>query len=111
MSGLRFLNDPLVSVSGQFPLNTCDFRLPDVSEPPSSAPLRPFSLRGLVDLGVPAAPTSLRYCPDRQVSVDRGTGLPRPPLAKLDWTTREQRDGDEGPSKDYHWETVPDDDD
>jgi hypothetical protein len=38
------------------------------------------------------------------------TGEPRPPLCKLDWTTRENKDGDEGPSKDYHWETVADDD-
>lgn len=111
MSGLRYLNDPLVSVSGQFPLNTCDFSPPEISEPPSPAPRRPLSLRWLVDLGVPAAPTTLRYCPDRQVSVDVVTGRPRPPLAKLEWTTREQKDGDEGPSKDYHWETVPDDDD
>jgi hypothetical protein len=29
---------------------------------------------------------------------------------KLDWTTVTHGDGDEGPDKDYAWETVPDDD-
>lgn len=111
MSSVRFLGDPLVSVSGQFPLNTCDFRRPAVSDPPSTPEVRPFALRWLIDLGVPAAPTSFRYCPDRQVSVDAITSEPRAPLCKLDWTTRESKDGDEGPSKDYHWETVPEDDD
>ncbi|MGH3695429.1 MAG: hypothetical protein ACRDRX_15810 [Pseudonocardiaceae bacterium] len=76
----------------------------------SCSPVRPFALRWLIELGVPAAPTSFRYCPVRQIAVDVVTGIPRPPLCKLDWTTRESKDGDEGPSKDYHWETVPDDD-
>jgi hypothetical protein len=67
-------------------------------------------LRWLIDLGVPSAPTSYRYCPVRQIAVDVVTGEPCPPLCKLDWTTRENKDGDEGPSKDYHRETVPDDD-
>ena len=111
MSGLRFLDDPLVSVSGQFPLNRCDFVPPSVSEQPSDPSVRPFSLRWLIDLGVPSAHTSYRYCPVRQIAVDVVTGEPRPPLCKQDWTTRENKDGDEGPSKDYHWETVPDDDD
>jgi hypothetical protein len=109
LSGLRYLNDPLVSVSGQFPLNSCDFAPPSVSEPPSEPSIRPFSLRWLIKLGVPKAPTSYRYCPERQIAVDVVTGEPRPPLCKLDWTTRENKDGDEGPSKDYHWEIVPDD--
>ena len=109
MLGPGFLDDPLVSVSGQFPLNTCDFDPPEVSEPPSPPELRPFSLRWLTDLGLPNTPTSYRYCPRRQVAVDVITGRPRPPMSKLDWTTRDTKDGDEGPSKDYHWETVPDD--
>ncbi len=110
MSGLRYLDDPLVSVSGQFPLNRCDFMPPSVSEPPSAAPIRPFALRWLIELGVPTASISFRYCPIRQIAVDVVTGVPRLPLCKLDWTTRESKDGDEGPSKDYHWEAVPDDD-
>jgi hypothetical protein len=28
--------------------------------------------------------------------------------AKLEWTTTTHLDGDEGPSKDYNWETIPD---
>ena len=111
MSGLRFLNDPLVSVSGQFPLNSCDFVPPESSAPPSEPAVRPFSLRWLIDLGVPnGGPTSYTYCPERQIAVDVISNQPRPPLCKQDWTTRESKDGDEGQSKDYHWETVPDDD-
>jgi hypothetical protein len=79
MSGLRYVDDPLVTVSGQFPLSRCDFTLPDCSEPPSGSATRPFALR--------------------------------PPVCKLDWTTIASKDGDEGQSKDYGWETVPDDDD
>lgn len=40
--------------------------------------------------------------------MDVVTGQPAPPVAKLEWTTISQKDGDEGPSKDYNWETVPD---
>lgn len=109
MSGLRYLDDPLVSVSGQFPLNHCDFTPPAESAPPSDAPIRPFSLRWLIDIGVPTAPASFRYCPTRQVAVDVVTGAPRPPVCKQEWTTIGSKDGDEGPSKDYGWETVADD--
>jgi hypothetical protein len=59
-------------------------------------------------MGVPSVPTSYRYCPCRQVAVDTVTGEPAPPRARLDWTTVSNKDGDEGPSKDYDWETVPD---
>ena len=110
MSGLRYVDDPLVTVSGRFPLSRCDFTLPDCSEPPSGAVTRPFALRWLSDIGVPVAPRSYRYCPIRQVAVDVATGELRPPLCKLDWTTIAHKDGDEGPSKDYAWEIVPDDD-
>ncbi|MGH3570124.1 MAG: hypothetical protein ACRDRH_29780 [Pseudonocardia sp.] len=109
MSGLRYLDDPLVSVSGQFPLNHCDFTPPPDSAPPSDPAIRPFSLRWLIDIGVPAVPTSFRYCPIRQVAVDVVTGVPRPPVCKQEWTTVAHKDGEEGPSKDYGWETVPDD--
>lgn len=108
--GLRYVDDPLVTVSGQFPLSRCEFSLPDRSEPPSDATTRPFVLRWLIDIGVPSAPTSYRYCPIRQVAVDVVTGEPRPPICKLDWTTIANKDGDEGASKDYGWETVSDDD-
>lgn len=108
LSGLRFLDDPLVSVSGQFPLNQCDFIPPSVSESPSEPSVRPYSLRWLVDLGLPAAPTSYRYCSVRQIAVDVVTGEPRPPLCKLDWTTREHKDGDEGPSTGKRFRTTTD---
>ncbi|OLT20421.1 hypothetical protein BJF78_35520 [Pseudonocardia sp. CNS-139] len=81
-----------------------------MSEAPSAPRVRPFALRWLVDIGVPSEPTSYRYDPVRQISVDVVTGLPRPPICKQEWTTIGNKDGDEGPSKDYGWETVPDDD-
>jgi putative ATP-grasp target RiPP len=59
-------------------------------------------------MGMPAAPTSYRYCPIRQVSVDVASGQPVVPASKLAWTTVSQKDGDEGPSKDYDWEVQPD---
>ncbi|WP_051581804.1 hypothetical protein [Pseudonocardia acaciae] len=111
MSGLRYLDDPLVTVSGQFPLNPVNFTCPLRSEPPSGRRTRPFALRWLVEIGVPTPSEEYRYCPVRQVAVHVRTGEPRPPVAKLDWTTVSSKDGDEGPSKDYDWEVVPDDDD
>jgi hypothetical protein len=45
MSGLRYVDDPLVTVSGQFPLSRCDFSLTDRSEAPSGVATRPFALR------------------------------------------------------------------
>jgi putative ATP-grasp target RiPP len=110
MSGPRFTDDPLVTVSGQFPLSPASFVRPPRGEPPSGPLTRPFALRWLVDLGVPTPSESYRYCPVRQVAVHVRTGEPRPPLAKLEWTTVGHKDGDEGPSKDYDWEVVPDDD-
>lgn len=109
MSGPRYVDDPLVTVSGQFPLSRCDFLLPERSEPPSGVTTRPYALRWLIDIGMPPPPKSYRYCPVRQVAVDVITGEPRPAVCKLDWTTISHKDGDEGPSKDYAWETVPDD--
>lgn len=106
----RYVDDPLVTISGQFPLSHCGFSVPDRSDPPSGAKTRPFALRWLIDIGVPSTPRSYRYCPKLQVSVDSATGEPRPPECKQDWTTIATKDGDEGPSKDYGWETVPDDD-
>jgi putative ATP-grasp target RiPP len=107
-SEIRFMDDPLVSVSAQFPLTPPGFSAPECSESPSGPLTRPFGLRWLIHMGVPATPTSYRYCPIRQVAVDAVTGEPLPPRLGVDWTTIQQKDGDEGPSKDYGWETVPD---
>lgn len=108
VSGLRFVDDPLVTVSGQFPLSPAEFSAPERSECPSGPQTRPFALRWLVEMGLPSVLTSYRYCPLRQVAVDAVTGEPRPLRGKVDWTTIAEKDGDEGPSKDYGWETVPD---
>lgn len=108
MPGMRFLDDPLVSVSAQFPLSPSGFTMPQQSESPSSPQTRPFGLRWLTSVGVPTTPTSYRYCPVHQVAVDINTGEPLPPRLKQEWTTIAHKDGDEGPSKDYGWETIPD---
>lgn len=104
----KFANDPLVSVSGQFPLGCLDTAPPHASEPPSGVATRPFGLRWVQDVGLPAVPSFFRYCPQRQVAVDAVTGDPIPPSMAVEWTTQSNLDGDEGPSKDYGWETVPD---
>jgi putative ATP-grasp target RiPP len=49
--------------------------------------IRPWGLRWLTEMGMPAAPASYRYCPIRQVSVDAVTGQPVAPAAKVAWTT------------------------
>ncbi|MGH3908634.1 MAG: putative ATP-grasp-modified RiPP [Pseudonocardiaceae bacterium] len=108
VSSSRFADDPLASVSAQFPLTPPGFTVPEHSESPSSPETRPFGLRWLVTMGVPTTPTSYRYCPTRQLAVDAVTGVPLPPRLAQEWTTIQQKDGDEGPSKDYGWETVPD---
>jgi hypothetical protein len=94
VSGLRFMDDPLVTVSGQFPLSPAEFSVPESSECPSGPQTRPFALRWLVEMGLPSVPTSYRYCPLRQVAVDAVTGEPRPPLCKVDWTTIAHKDND-----------------
>lgn len=108
MSGVRFVNDPLMSVSEQFPLGPPGFAVPERSHSASAPDVRPWGLRWLTDMGVPTAPTSFRYCPVRQVSVDVVTGEPAALASKLEWTTVSHKDGDEGPSKDYDWEVQPD---
>lgn len=82
--------------------------MPERSDRPSDPETRPFGLRWLTSVGVPITPSSYRYCPVRQVAVDAGTGEPLPPRLKQEWTTIAHKDGDEGPSKDYGWETSPD---
>jgi len=108
MSGIRFKDDPLATVSARFPLTPSGFTAPECSESPSGPQTRPFGLRWLIAIGVPAVPTSYRYCPLRQVAVDIVTGEPLTLRLGVDWTTIQHKDGDEGPSKDYGWETVPD---
>jgi hypothetical protein len=54
--------------------------------------------------------SAYRYCHERQLTIgDDGRELSSI-VDKLDWTTVTHGDGDEGPDKDYAWETVPDDD-
>jgi putative ATP-grasp target RiPP len=103
-----FADDPLVSVSGQFSLGCLDTAPPHASEAPSGPATRPFGLRWVRDVGLPTVPSFFRYCPQQQTAVDVARGEPIPPNMALEWTTQSHLDGDEGPSKDYGWETVPD---
>lgn len=108
VSGTRFGDDPLVSVSERFPLAPAGFTVPASSSSPSGPATRPFGLRWLTEMGLPTQPSSYRYCPRRQVAVDVVSEEPVPACSKLEWTTISHKDGDEGPSKDYDWEIIPD---
>jgi len=109
MAGTRFAGDPLVSISERFPLAPPGFTLPEVGASPSGPATRPFGLRWLIDVGLPHQPLAYRYCPRRQVAVDADTDEPaQRPRRRLEWTTINHKDGDEGPSKDYDWESIPD---
>lgn len=109
MASARFADDPLVSISERFPLAPPGFAVPEVSESPSGPATRPFGLRWLTHLGVPTRPLAYRYCPRRQVAVDAETDEPpERPRRRLEWTTINHKDGDEGPSRDYDWESIPD---
>jgi putative ATP-grasp target RiPP len=103
-----FVDDPLASISSQFSLCSADFATPSDGWSASAAATRPFGLRWLRDIGTPTAPTWYRYCPRRQVLVDATTDVPLGPSSGRDWTTTSHLDGDEGPSKDYGWETTTD---
>lgn len=108
MAGTRFADDPLASISERFPLAPPGFTVPESSDSPSGLATRPFGLRWVTDVGIPASPVCYRYCPRRQVVVDEKTDKPPPPRRRLEWTTINHKDGDEGPSKDYDWESIPD---
>jgi len=106
----RFVGDPLASVSERFPLAWPGMAEPREDGEPSAPDIRPFGLRVLRVMGFPRIST-YRYCHERQLTLgDDGRELPSI-VDKLDWTTVSHGDGDEGPDKDYAWETVPDDDD
>lgn len=105
---MRFIGDPLASVSERFPLAWPDLAEPGAGGKPSAPETRPFGLRVLRVMGCPVL-RAYRYCHERQLTVgDDGRELPAV-VDKLDWTTVSHGDGDEGPDKDYSWETVPDD--
>jgi hypothetical protein len=106
----RFAGDPLASVSERFPLAWPGTAEPGEGGEPSAPDIRPFGLRVLRVMGSPRL-SAYRYCHERQLTTgDDGRELPSI-VDKLDWTTVTHCDGDEGPEKDYAWETVPDDDD
>ena len=106
----RFVGDPLASVSERFPLAWPGMAEPREGGEPSAPSIRPFGLRVLRVMRSPRL-AAYRYCHERQLTIgDDGRELPSI-VDKLDWTTVSHGDGDEGPDKDYAWETVPDDDD
>ncbi len=106
---MRFAGDPLATASEHFPLAWPGLAEPGAAEKPSAPDVRPFGLRVLRSMGSPRL-HAYRYCHERQLTVgDDGGELPTI-VDKLDWTTVSHNDGDEGPDKDYAWETLPDDD-
>lgn len=105
----RFIDDPLASGSERFPLAFSGLAELGEGGQPSSIDSRPFGLRVLRVMG-PGRVRPWRYCHVRQLTL-RADGTELPSIVdKLEWTTNSHNDGDEGPSKDYGWETVPDDD-
>ncbi|MGH3942890.1 MAG: hypothetical protein ACRDTG_30565 [Pseudonocardiaceae bacterium] len=107
---MRFAGDPLASVSEQFPLGWPGLAEPGEGGEPSAPDTRPFGLRVLRVMGSPGLRV-YRYCHERQLTVGDDDRELTAIVDKLDWTTVSHGDGDEGPDKDYSWETVPDDDD
>lgn len=103
----RFVDDPLASGSERFPLAFPGLATPGEGGQPSGPDTRPYGLRVLRVMG-PGRVRPWRYCPERQLTIGAdGSELPSI-VDKLEWSTNSHNDGDEGPSKDYGWETVPD---
>ncbi|MDP8931799.1 MAG: putative ATP-grasp-modified RiPP [Actinomycetota bacterium] len=99
-----FINDPLASASGQFPLGSSSAALPGDGERSSGPATRPFGLRDLREMAEPKTEPYC-YCHHRQLALASDGGLMVERM-KLEWTTVTNNDGDEGPSEDYDWENV-----
>jgi len=104
----RYRGDPLASVAAQFPLAASPFAVAADGGTPSGPGTRPWGLRWLrpTPVGVPPA---FRYCPVRQVAVAAdGSGRLWMDTKGQQWSSIAERDGDEGPSEDYGWDTTGD---
>lgn len=106
----HFYDDPLASVSAQFPLTR-----PGVAsavgntEVPSGPVTRPFGLRAVRAIPEPLIPP-YDYCHDQQVSVaDDGSGEPMVRRStSMEWSSITDNDGDEGPDEDWGNDYAPD---
>ena len=105
----RFADDPLAPVSAQFPLTRPGLAAVDNTGAPSGPDTRPFGLRFVGVMPEPQVP-AYEYSHDQQVSVAAdGSGEPmvrRSPT--VEWSTKTDNDGDEGPSEDYGNDYAPD---
>lgn len=99
-----YRGDPFASVVSQFPMtrsrNATD---PSDFSSPSRSITRPWGLRWLRPAPAMMPPAHL-YCPERQVAVNDVGGLWMNEDGK-EWSSVAERDGDEGPSEDYGWDT------
>ena len=106
---IRFYDDPLAPVSAQFPLTRSGMAAVDNTDVPSGPDTRPFILRHVGAIPEPAVP-AYEYSHSQQVSVaPDGSGEPmvrRSPT--MEWSTKTDNDGDEGPSEDYGNDYAPD---
>lgn len=103
-----FLDDPVATHSGQFPLARPD-GAPVAAEPPSGLGVRPWVLRDLEQASAHGLPelSGWVYDPIRQVTIDRDGTAVTMATAK----TKSQYDGDEGPSEpgeDWLYDFCPD---
>lgn len=103
-----FVDDPVATHSGQFPLARPD-GAPVAAEPPSRPGVRPWVLRDLEQPSVHGLPdaTGWEYDPIRQVTVGQDGTAVKMATAK----TKSSYDGDEGPSEpgeDWLYDFCPD---
>lgn len=99
-----FADEPLASHSAQFPLGR-PYTAPG-NDTPSDAGVRPWNLRLMEPVTMPAAPRErAAYDPMQQVSVNR-YGLPV--LGDPTANSVSSGDGDEGPSEDWTYDFSPD---
>jgi putative ATP-grasp target RiPP len=105
---VMYRDDPLASVVAQFPMTSAPFAVPEDGGNPSGPASRPWGLRWLRP--APALiPPAYRYCPVRQVAVSTdGSGRLWMDNDGQDWSSIAERNGDEGPSEDYGWDTTGD---
>lgn len=103
-----YRGDPLASVVAQFPMAASPFVPPAHGGAPSGPTTRPWGLRW-VRPAAALVPPAFRYCPVRQVavSVDGSGGLWMDEDGKK-WSSIAEKDGDEGRSEDWGWDTSGD---
>lgn len=99
----RYRGDPLSSIISQFPMTSPRFAPVIDEQVPSGPDTRPWGLRWLRPSPT-MIPPAYSYCPERQTAVGAdGAGWLN--NEGKEWSSIAERDGDEGPSEDYGWDT------